>query len=133
MNDEFWVDRKSFKRIMYPLMIIGAILGIIFGISIGESTGERIGFAVVGIFLGGFLLSFIIALIFMLIEVLFVYLMARRAKSNAYYMINSGRIYSKDFEKVLSALRRWNDRESRHLIDDLYDLERESKQLSDDK
>ncbi len=38
-------------------------------------------------------------------------------------MIKYGGIYPEQFQKVISVLERWNDREARHLVNDLYELE----------
>jgi len=121
---ELWVDKKRFKYIIYPLMIAGAISGLVLGVFIGESVGERIASALVGAIVGGLSIPIIIALLAMCVEVLVVWIKARKAKGDAYHMIEYGRIYPEQFQKVISALERRNDREARHLVDDLYELER---------
>lgn len=121
---EFWIDKKRFKYIIYPLMIAGAISGLVLGVFIGESVGERLAFALIGAIVGGLFIPIIIAPPVMFVEVLVVWIKARKAKSDAYRMIEYGRIYPEQFQKVISALERWNDREARHLVNDLYELER---------
>ena len=103
MNQMDWMDRKWFKRIMYPLMIAGAILGIVLGVFIGESVGERLAFALIGAIQGGLVIPIIIALLVVFVEGLVVYTKAKMAKSNAYYMIESGQIYPEQFQFPLSS------------------------------
>ncbi len=80
MNRTDWLDRKWFKRIMYPLMITGAILGSVFGVFAGESVGERLAFALGGAMLGGLLIPMIISFPIVFVEGLVVWIKARIAK-----------------------------------------------------
>jgi len=48
-------------------------------------------------------------------------------------MIKYGGIYPEQFQKVVSVLERWNDREARHLANDFYELEHELEQIPDKK
>lgn len=131
MNQTDWIDREWFKHIMYPLVIAGAVLGLVLGVLIGKSTGERLAFALLGVIFGGFFIQIIITPAVMFVEGLVVWIKARKAKSDAYYMIESGKIYSEQFQKVISALERSGDREAKHLLNDIYELEHDLEQVPD--
>jgi hypothetical protein len=64
-----------------------------------------------------------------LVKVLVDWVKARIAKNRAYNIIESHYVYSTDLfryklNRVVPVLKKWNDREARHLLNDLYELER---------
>lgn len=123
---ESWIDKKRFKYAQYVLAFVGAILGVLSG----ESAGEKIGYALGGAILGGLSIPLIIAFPLTIFEVLVVWIKARKAKSDAYHMIEYGRIYPNQFQKVTYALEQWGGKEGEHLLNDLYELQDELKQAS---
>jgi len=58
----------------------------------------------------------------------------RGAKTEAYNMIGRGIINNpKQFNKVISELEEFGGKETRHLVNDLYELKRKSEQIPDNK
>jgi uncharacterized membrane protein len=137
------------SRLMHVFMIAGAIVGIVLSLQMGSeshSVLERIGYVLVGILVCG-ALPFVIFLAIgiplslggALILTMMAWMKKRKMKSHAYWLLESVGFcdhhpdwFKKEVSEVVSGLEEQHgSREVRHLLNDLYELQRKLEQIPD--
>jgi len=128
---DLWTDKKPVLKTCIAISIVaaisGAILGVIavpFSLLENELLNRIVSALLLTLlfFVSAYLIVVILGfMVISIVEVIISWIKSKSAKSLAYYMIESGRIGSpnEELKEVVSALRKWNDREARHLLNNL--------------